>query len=57
MVRGIYYHKIHFLGWSLHPELRYEINNGITLCQIHHPHKRAEEQKLIPSFRNMVEVK
>jgi hypothetical protein len=37
--------------------LRYNINNGITLCQFHHPRKRVEEQRLIPFFQNMVEVK
>jgi len=47
----------HILSWSDFPELRYNINNGITLCQFHHPRKRVEEQKLIPFFQGMVEVK
>ncbi len=33
----------HILPWRDYPELRYNINNGITLCQAHHPRKRAEE--------------
>ena len=46
----------HILGWSLYPELRYEINNGITLCHAHHPTKRAEEKRLIPFFQGLVPV-
>ena len=46
----------HILGWALYPELRYEINNGITLCQAHHPRKRAEEKRLIPNFQELVSV-
>ena len=44
----------HILGWSSHPELRYQINNGITLCHAHHPRKRAEEKRLIPEFMELV---
>jgi len=47
----------HILPWRDYPELRYEINNGITLCLFHHPRKRAEEKKLIPFFQELVEVK
>ena len=46
----------HILGWSAHPELRYKTNNGITLCQAHHPKKRAEEKRLIPTFIELVSV-
>ena len=46
----------HILGWSNYPELRYQINNGITLCQAHHPLKRAEEKRLIPIFQELVPV-
>ena len=44
----------HILPWSKFPELRYNLNNGITLCHFHHPRKRAEEIKLAPMFQNMV---
>lgn len=44
----------HILSWSQYPELRYEINNGITLCQAHHPRKRAEEVRLAPIFQDIV---
>lgn len=46
----------HILGWKLYPELRYELNNGITLCHAHHPRKRAEEKRLEPVFQALVSV-
>ena len=47
----------HILSWREYPELRYEVKNGITLCQYHHPRKRVDEQRLIPFFQTMVESK
>src|SRR3990167_664008 len=47
----------HILPWRDFIEERYSINNDITLCQAHHPRKRVDEQKLIPFFQSMVEVK
>ena len=44
----------HILGWTKYPELRYEINNGITLCHAHHPRKRSEEAELSPYFQQLV---
>jgi len=44
----------HILDWKNYPELRYEINNGITLCHHHHPTKRVDVEKLSPYFMNMV---
>ena len=46
----------HILNWVEYPELRYEINNGITLCHAHHPRKRAEEKRLSPYFMELVSV-
>src|SRR3990167_8270061 len=40
----------HIFAWRNYPLLRYRINNGITLCQFHHPKKRVDEIKLIPTF-------
>lgn len=40
----------HILSWKDHPELRYELNNGITLCKFHHPKKRADEIRLSSYF-------
>lgn len=46
----------HIKSWSNHPEFRYQINNGITLCHAHHPRKRAEEKRLEPLFMELVSV-
>ena len=44
----------HILTWKDYPELRYEVNNGITLCQAHHPRKKEDVVKLSPYFHQMV---
>jgi len=46
----------HILSFTSYPELRYSLNNGITLCLAHHPRKRAEEKRLIPFFTELVSV-
>lgn len=46
----------HILEWRSFPELRYKLNNGITLCRAHHPRKRAEEKRLAPMFQELVSV-
>ena len=46
----------HILPWREFVELRYEINNGITLCHAHHPRNRAEEKRLILNFQGLVTV-
>ena len=45
----------HILSWSKFPKLRYEVNNGITLCLTHHPRKRNEEQRLVSFFKNLIQ--
>ncbi len=44
----------HILPWKDYPEERYNINNGITLCQAHHPRKRIDEQRLISVLQELV---
>lgn len=34
----------HIKNWIDYPELRYEINNGITLCHFHHPRRWKKEE-------------
>ena len=46
----------HILNWVDYPELRYEVNNGITLCHAHHPRGRAKEKRLAPVFQRLVSV-
>jgi len=47
----------HILSWKDYQELRYEVNNGITLCHFHHPRKIEDEMKLSPFFKDLVELK
>lgn len=44
----------HILSWSEHPELRYSVNNGITVCHFHHPRKKVEEKALIHTFQELI---
>lgn len=46
----------HILSWRDYPELRFELNNGITLCKKHHPRKRDEEKKLSPYFQDLIKI-
>jgi hypothetical protein len=46
----------HILRWSEYPELRYDINNGITLCIKHHPRKKNDEMQLTPYFRTLIDT-
>jgi len=46
----------HILAWRDYPELRYQVNNGITLCLAHHPRKWTEEKRLVPSFQELIGV-
>ena len=44
----------HILSWRDHPKLRYEVNNGITLCKFHHPRKKSEETRLSPYLQSLI---
>lgn len=44
----------HILRWSEYPELRYSVQNGITLCTKHHPKKKKDEEQLSPYFQNII---
>ena len=47
----------HILRWSEFPELRYNINNGISLCHFHHPRKIKDEKKLSQFFTKLIKTK
>lgn len=47
----------HILSYTAYPELRYDINNGITLCHFHHPRKKIDEEKLSPYFKELIGTK
>jgi len=44
----------HILMWAYFPELRYDVNNGITLCHFHHPFKHSEVERLSPFFKELI---
>lgn len=44
----------HILSWRDHSELRYDINNGITLCHFPHPRKYEDEKRLSPYFKELI---
>lgn len=44
----------HILGWKEYPELRYDINNGITLCHFHHPRRKDDELNAIPIYQQLI---
>lgn len=44
----------HILRWRDHPELRYEVNNGILLCRFHHPTKRKDEEVLVEYYQELL---
>lgn len=47
----------HILPWIDFPELRFDINNGITLCHAHHPRKRKDVAELSPYLQKLVAEK
>lgn len=46
----------HILRWQDYPDLRYDVNNGITLCHAHHPRKRGDEKRLESVFKSLIEL-
>jgi phage pi2 protein 07 len=44
----------HILSWRDYPELRFDINNGITLCKFHHPIKRSTCKEMQDYFINLI---
>lgn len=44
----------HILSWRDFIDERYNVNNGITLCEFHHPLKYSEEIRLAPTFQQLI---
>jgi HNH endonuclease len=43
----------HILPWRSHPDSRFAVNNGITLCKHHHPRSRLQELLLVPTYQEI----
>lgn len=46
----------HILPWRDYLDLRYDVNNGITLCHAHHPRKKGDEKRLESVFKSLIEL-
>lgn len=46
----------HIFRWIDFPKLRYEVNNGITLCHFHHPRTRKKEDELKSVFLKKLDL-
>jgi predicted restriction endonuclease len=44
----------HILPWSEYPTLRYNIQNGITLCRRHHNMVKGREHQFIKIFQDIL---
>ena len=44
----------HIKSWRDYPDLRYDLENGITLCHAHHPRKRQDEKTLMPILQKLI---
>lgn len=44
----------HILSWKYYPEVRYDVNNGISLCHYHHPKKRKDEIESIDFLKKLL---
>lgn len=47
-------HAHHILRFAEYKELRFDVNNGITLCKNHHPLGREKEKIMAPVYRQLI---
>lgn len=47
----------HIYKWSEYPGLRFAIDNGISLCKIHHEMIKNQEDLYIPIFNKIIASK
>lgn len=56
LIRGAYLEAHHIKKFSEHPELRFDLNNGITLCKQCHKQVRGKEQKFEDCFYSILGI-
>jgi len=44
----------HIMTWSKYPSLRFDKNNGITLCYAHHNEIRGKEECYVKMFHEII---
>lgn len=44
----------HIRRWADYPAIRYDVNNGITLCQVHHEFIKDKEVMYAPVFQTII---
>lgn len=47
----------HIYPWRIRDDLRYEVSNGITLCKLHHPRKREQENEFLQKHKHLITIK
>ena len=48
-------HAHHILRFAEHKELRFDVNNGITLCKNHHPLGREGEKNMELTYKKLIQ--
>lgn len=44
----------HIFNWTEYEDLRYDINNGVTVCEKHHPRGRENEKNMVETFSRII---
>jgi hypothetical protein len=52
--KGVYLNAHHLKSFSKYPELRFEVSNGITLCQKCHDKTKGKEEEIAPLLQTLV---
>ena len=53
-LKGVYLEADHIRSWALYPELRYDVNNGRTLCKLCHIQTDTFPKQLVPKEMRVI---